>query len=332
MNVLIKTNGNLKLGNGHIIRSIQLYKKLTEFGHQSMIMIENENFWINFLKKNKINFVVEYSQNQVDEIIKYLNNNNNTHFIYDERNNLNEDDLASIRKITNCKIVVVDSPENLRLEADLNIYPPISQIYDWNWDNYNGKILSGWEYVFLRDRDNINYANKEKYQNKVLLSFGSTDPFGFTKTFIKLILDNYKLFNSKKFIIVMGPQNQDSKEISKLITQNNNIFEVKVFPHDLFDIMNYVDYAFISFGVTAYELARLNTPFISISISEDHENSASVFIKNNLAMSFGILDINKKIFIEIFNKFSKNLDHFMDNKINLNICDWNKIIKNINSL
>ena len=62
------------------------------------------------------------------EFIDILEENRITHLVYDTRGDLTKDELVYLKENTNLKIIVIDSPEDVRLAADLNLYPPIPQV------------------------------------------------------------------------------------------------------------------------------------------------------------------------------------------------------------
>ena len=79
--------------------------------------------------------------------------------------------------------------------------------------------------------------------------------------------------------------------------------------------MSQADFAFISFGQTAYELAALKVPSLYFSINKDHEDSAQLFVQERLGKSMGIFFKHNESFIDHFYEF---LDHFINkNKNNM---------------
>ena len=80
--------------------------------------------------------------------------------------------------------------------------------------------------------------------------------------------------------------------------------------------------------MTAYELAALKVPFLSVSISNDHEKSAEIFSKNNISSSLGLVDNLENNFCKLAKNFLKNLNKKNIN-FNFQICNWNKIISSV---
>ena len=115
-------------------------------------------------------------------------------------------------------------------------------------------------------RDEFTSIKKVKKSNKILLSFGSTDPYLITEKILFQILKNKSFFSNYEFILVVGPQFSRYNIISDFIHSNSLNVKIIQSPSNIVDIFSSCFMAYISFGVTAYELASLNIPFISISI------------------------------------------------------------------
>ena len=145
-----------------------------------------------------------------------------------------------------------------------------------------------------------------------------------TEKILFQILKNKSFFSKYEFLLVVGPQFSRYNIISDFIDSNSLNVKIIQSPSNIVDIFSSCFMAYISFGVTAYELASLNIPFISISISDDHEKSSSIFVENNFSISMGLIkSINEK-FMKCSIKMLDNYKTYSEKKIE--ICNWNKII------
>jgi UDP-2,4-diacetamido-2,4,6-trideoxy-beta-L-altropyranose hydrolase len=313
MKILIRTDGSPDLGNGHIIRMKALAKELFQRKIPFLFLIKQDDFWINNLLSENYN-VLKLNKLK-NNLIEILNDNKITHFIYDTRNDLNQSDFIKIKKLfSNLKIIVNDSPEDIRKNCDLFISPPIDQIKEWDWKGFKGKIYSDWDYVLLREEFKQLSDNKVK-SNKILLSFGSTDPFFISEKILKLINKNHIKLKYFDFILLVGPQFLRVKEIKKTFDLPKLNVKIIQSPKNIASLFKSISFAIISFGVTAYELASLKIPFLSIAISEDHEKSSRLFVRNKLSKSLGIVDKLEGNFMSIIDQFIIELD---DHKLSCN--------------
>ena len=327
MKLLLRTDGNLKIGNGHVVRVLALANKLKEQNINYLLAIKSDDFWFKKISKNHN---VKKISNDFKDILDLIDNESITHFIYDTRNDLIQKDFDIIKqKYPGLKLIVIDNPEEIRNSADLYLSPPIPQINLWSWPDFKGLIKSDWEYVFLRS--DFKKYKKNKDSNFITLSFGSTDPFYLTEKVLRQISINKDVFKDYKFRLIVGPQFKRLDEIKKTSYFKNLNIETLQSPKNIAKVFSDSFFSIIAFGVTAYEFASLGIPFLSISISKDHELSSKVFSDNGLSKSLGTLDIFEKKFkknIETFfndYKFFKTKHENFENKI----CDWNLIINSI---
>ena len=63
---------------------------------------------------------------------------------------------------------------------------------------------------------------------------------------------------------------------------------MQVNPPNIAAIMSETDFAIISFGQTAYELAALNIPALYLCLTNAHEDSAQLFVKEGIGKLLGI--------------------------------------------
>ncbi|TAL60213.1 MAG: hypothetical protein EPN85_07735 [Bacteroidetes bacterium] len=335
MNILIRTDGSRELGNGHIVRMLALADQLLSHGIPFIFALKFDDFWVNRIREKKYKIVqLSAGSDHVAEFIGTLKEHKITHLVYDTRGDLSKDEMLVIKNEAKLKVIVIDSPEDTRLAADTVIFPPIPQLKEWSWDGFSGKVYSGWEYVFLRKefsvKSNVSSSVETK---KILLSFGSTDPFYLTEKMLTLVVSNPEIFNSYEFILLVGPQFNRLPSIKESADYKNLRISVVQAPEDIVFLFRSVDFAFIAFGVTAYELSALSVPFLCISPTPDHERSARIFEKNSLCVSLGLINnfaenFQRKmsLFFEDSTSIKKSIQEFRSRST---ICDWPKIIEAI---
>ena len=333
MKALIRTDGDLALGNGHIVRMLALAQKLKEMDFPFAFAISKDQFWINRIEE--IGYTVyklSPGSKGINMIADIITQGSFTHLVYDTRNELSKTDLEQIKIKTGVVIVVIDTPEDTRLVANVALYPPLFQIHEWNWEEFKGKLYSGWEYVLLRQEFLEIIKKQKKLTKKLLLSFGSTDPYLLTEKTLKVISDHENIFNGWDIIVLVGPQFNRLESINMMLGSKTLIVEVLQAPNNMANLFASVDLAIIAFGVTAYELASCHVPFFAISPTPDHENSAKLFEEYKLGISLGQIDGFDKRLIEAMLNHSKLDDqvntYYKFDKEHL-ICNYDKIIKAI---
>lgn len=332
LNVLIRTDGSRELGNGHIIRMLALADELFFRGIQFIFALKFDDYWIKKILEKKFG-VVQLSEgsNHLEVFRDILIEKKITHLVYDTRGDLTKDGLSYLRETASLQVIVIDSPEDTRLAADVAVFPPVPQIKMWSWSGFKGRIFSGWEYVLLRKEFLRKNAALELIDTKrILLSFGSTDPFCMTEKILKLIAGNKKIFSNYEFILLVGPQFDRLDAIIESADFKHLKISIQKSPGDIASLFRSVDIAIIAFGVTAYELTALSIPFLCISLTEDHERSSRVFEENGLCVSLGLLNnfaegfkAKMEYYFDHYELMKKHIKDFQSKKL---ICDWPRII------
>ncbi|HEX7753801.1 MAG TPA: hypothetical protein VF421_00535 [Niabella sp.] len=298
-----------------------------------VFFLREDNYWIQKITRNGKKVISGFSG--TGELAALMISENITHLIYDTRNDLGKEDLDEIKKITGTRIIVNDSPEDTRLAADVNIFPPIAQLKEWSWGGFDGKIFSGWEYVMLRKDFLFPKTHISGHTQRVLLSFGSTDPFHITEKILHLLSGSGSWKNHFNFSLVCGPQFQRVEAIRSLPPFNDLSVELIVSPENIAEVYSKADFAIIAFGVTAYELAALHIPAFYVAISEDHARSAAIFERSRVGKLLGIADGFQSSFEETIDRFVNNNYVFDCKKENgqptqwPEISNWNKILQAI---
>jgi spore coat polysaccharide biosynthesis predicted glycosyltransferase SpsG len=335
LKILIRTDGSEKLGNGHIFRMKALSDQFQLMNLDHAFAIREDEFWVSNLRNEgrETHQLIHKPENKVSELSGLISSQNVTHLVYDTRDDLNKEELKEVKLRTGVRLTVNDSPEETRLVADVNLYPPIPQLNEWDWSGFEGsEVLSGWDYVLLRKEFVAEQEHKMTHSKpkSVLLAFGSTDPFGLTEKVLTLLGENSEILAGMKFFVVAGPQFARAAPVQELISKLNLTAELIISPQDIADLYRKMDMAIIAFGVTAYELVACQVPFLSVSISADHERSASLFEFSGLSVSIGLInnlekDFKLKLaaFIASYSTKTSQLNTF---NTTFQISNYNKII------
>jgi UDP-2,4-diacetamido-2,4,6-trideoxy-beta-L-altropyranose hydrolase len=142
------------------------------------------------------------------------------------------------------------------------------------------KLLIGPKYTLLRN-EFIQYRySKKKIEdncNKILITFGGSDPNNITEKLLSLI--KVSNIREKIFKIIIGP---DFSSFQSLSSINNKVIIKKNVPN-MAKEMIWADVAISSAGTTALELLFLGIPSIFVQTALNQKNTIEYSIINNLS-------------------------------------------------
>ena len=321
MNLLFRCDGSLEIGMGHVVRCLALADELKSDCEITFAM-RGSNLGIDTVRESypvittRTGSKIFVYQDWVIDCIRLVKADV---LILDTRDDLRRRDLNYIKRKTAFKVVSIDDPEDKRLEADLVFYPPVPQLKEMDWGGFLGKIYAGWEYVLLR-QEILKYSKKFIKNNRsVLVSMGGSDPQNLTSFVVDTIMD---LDSDLMFKIVLGPGYVFEDELHTKLKSANFNYIILHDPDNFPEIMSEADFAIISFGVTAYELAVMGIPAIYLCLSDDHVESANLFDKTKIGKNMGnISTLSKSELVNTINDFHNQqfLQQMKNNANNLNI-------------
>lgn len=189
-------------------------------------------------------------------------------------------------------IATVDDPSERRLAADFAFYPPVPQVRRLDWSGFTGDLYIGWEWVVLRPefawhRQLVTQHRECKSPDmrvRILVTMGGSDPAGLTLKALKA-LDS--LDNDFETMVILGPGFMHLKALATWLANARRSYHLRHSVRGMPTLMAEADLAVASFGVTAYELAAMGVPSVYLCLTEDHAESASVFVDAGIALSLG---------------------------------------------
>jgi len=297
MNILFRCDGSVKIGMGHVVRCLALADHLKEnHGCNIHFAMRQSELGMNKVKESyKVVDSNEDSFNYVKWLSDCISNTKSDILIMDMRDGLTRKELRSIKKKTGIKVVTIDDPEEKRLESDLAFYPPVPQLEKINWDGFKGKLYVGWENVILRKEFFKKYPKPNNTIPNILVSMGGTDEKNMTEFVTNALSQINEQF---KATIIIGAGYPYLGKLKKSLERIHFEFELYQNPKNIAQIMSQTDFAIISFGQTAYELVALKVPALYLCLTEDHQESVQLFVKEEVGNSIGVFPVNKKHLIE----------------------------------
>ena len=301
-NILIRCDGNHEIGLGHIVRCLALAGELHEVhnchiafamrtGPLGIQMVEEKGYQVITPPKGDLSF--DYRE-WLNECVKKVDAEG---ILFDVRDGLTR---AVVRELRNNGIIIVtiDDPEDKRLSADLAFYPPVPQVKRIDWTGFTGKLHIGWEWVILRKEFSIapcplpQAPSSISHVPKILVTMGGSDPQGMTLKAVKAL---EMLDEGFEAVVVLGAGSQHKKQLASLLSDCKHYVDVQEDVQDMAKLMSQSDLAVASFGLTAYELAAMGVPAIYSCLTEDHAESASIFVQAGTAVSLDVFSsVSKK--------------------------------------
>ena len=285
-NILIRCDASPTIGFGHITRCLVLANDFRDQGHKVYFAMKNHPLGIAKAKENNFDvFIASENNFYYDNWIQEIADDKKIDiFIGDIRDGLPIETIETLKQ-KNILTVAIDEPSEYRKACDLCFYPPVPQVDELNWEGFEGKIYKGFEYVILRPEF---YKSYEKVQNiipNLLVMMGGTDACNLTLEIVKHLLKTRTLFNLS---VVIKTDHKDYNTIKSLSPH------IKIFSDitNMAEFLNGIDFAVITFGMSAYELLIMKIPAVHICLDEDHWKSSEMFMKNNYATRYMSSQIN----------------------------------------
>ncbi|MCK9410487.1 MAG: UDP-2,4-diacetamido-2,4,6-trideoxy-beta-L-altropyranose hydrolase [Bacteroidetes bacterium] len=313
MNILFRCDGSVEVGMGHVVRCLALAEEL-QSAHNCVITFAVRTSVLG-IEKIARSFQVIIPPDQSGEfnyeqwLIESITRTNASILILDVRDNLSGEAVRQIKTVTGVKVVTIDDPENKRCEADLALYPPVPQVKLMDWSGFQGMLLSGWEYVILRREFLQPHTKIKNIVPNILLSMGGTDPnniTGFVVNCLKKLRGNFTA------TIIKGKGFRFNNELLQSLESSSLQYHLLTEPDNIAQAMANSDFAVISFGQTAYELAALRIPAIYLCLTPDHHASAQIFESQNFGTSVGVL--NEITENQVQEKIETFLEHCANNQ------------------
>lgn len=327
---LIRLESSREVGHGHLIRCLTLAEnmhKKENWIFEFAIINTNENI----LQKIKIfgfqiNSPIKKSDVTEDDeewILMLVEERFFDCIVFDIRKNYSSSFFKKLKK-KGVKIIGIDDPTKKRIYSDLNLYPPVPDVFSLNWEGFKGINKIGWGYTIIRKE----FLNKKIIKNPkktIIISTGGSDPNNLTCLIIESIQKLIIKFNYK-LVIVLGSDYIFQEDLINLLdVQLNYKIYKNISALKFASLIDSSEFGIISFGMTAFEFLARDKPAIHLCISNSHYNSAKMFEEKGFSINLGHIkhiqkdniflktkflitnDILRKNLIESIKGVSKNL-------------------------
>ena len=276
MNVLIRADGNERIGSGHIMRTKSIANELKGFGAKVLYALADERG--KRLINNEFQSVVLSSNYEcLDDEINALSSvvkEQEIKLILLDSYFVTPKYFKELKKLA--KVAYIDDLDAFAYECEALIN--YGAFFDKNEykarQNLAKKHFLGSEFAPLRAQFRSTQKSSKNTQKKqVLLTTGNTDLLGIMPRLLEAFLSDESLKNLE-FLAISGAFNEHENKLLALSAKHKNIKVLKN-PENMAQIMAEADFVLSAGGSTLYELASLAKAVICFSIAANQNNIKS---------------------------------------------------------
>ena len=271
----VRADGNGKIGMGHIMRCVSIAKEIMKKGYEVKFLLAS-NEPTDVLRDANIPYsLLNTTYTQMEEELDMLTEI------------LSEDDkiLVDSYYVTNkyllclkniCAVFYMDDVHSFEYPTDMIIN---GNIYG-NREKYVAKkVLGGCQYAPLRSE--FKQAREKRKPQKILLTTGSSDPFGLTEKITKRILED-ELLMQQEVDVICGKYNASYDALKKIEERHKNI-RVHRNVSDMWEYMKTAMLAISAGGTTMTELGCMGVPIVCFSFVDNQDNIVRTFAEDGYA-------------------------------------------------
>lgn len=309
MRILIRADGGIEIGMGHIMRTLTLSKELSKY-FEVVYVCKNEGDKKELISKKyahgikkvlacgfKVKFVRE---DNVIEDLKKLKRD--TDMLITDSYDVDDDYFVETGKLFH-KNIYIDDMCYYKFDGANMIINQNINADTLNYDMAEKKVfLLGPKYAMLRDEfKGVSHKNVKRKVRDIMITMGGADPFLVT---IKLL--HYVKDENYNFHVVVG-SSFDEGYVEKLKSygkfKNINLY----YNANMRALMEKCDMCIAAAGSTLYELCSVGVPSLSIVVAENQSKVAEKFDSLKIIKSIGWHDeINREKVLNEINGLSNN--------------------------
>ena len=271
----VRADGNGEIGMGHIMRCISIAKEIVSKGKEITFLIASDTA-ADVLDQAEMKYVIlgtdyrnmESEKSVLEGILKHGDK------ILVDSYFVSNDYFNFLRRYG--KVFYIDDVHTFEYEVDGiingNIYGDV--------ETYNVKtVLGGCKYSPIRQE--YHEARKNRKPEEILITTGSSDPYGITEKVVRQILQD-DVLGKQKISIICGKYNESYEELKRLLKQNTNIRILRNVPN-MWECMQSAMLAITAGGTTVTELGCMGVPIICFSFVDNQERIVKVFYERDYA-------------------------------------------------
>ena len=276
MNVLIRADGNEKIGSGHIMSTKSIATELKKLGAKVLYALADERG--KKLINNEFQSVIlssnyECLDDEIDALSSVIKEQEIKLILLDSYF-VTPKYFKELKKLA--KVAYIDDLDAFAYECEALIN--YGAFFDKNEykarQNLAKKYFLGSEFAPLRaEFGSTQKSSKNTQKKQVLLTTGNTDLLGIMPRLLEAFLGDESLKNLE-FLAISGAFNEHENKLLALSAKHKNIKVLKN-PENMAQIMSEADFVLSAGGSTLYELASLAKAVICFSIAANQNNIKS---------------------------------------------------------
>ena len=258
--VVFRTEGNEKVGTGHVMRCLSLARALEKLTNVKLLFIVNE--------QEKI----------IEKVAKRGRN------VITVPSNLDEDHrrnfLATVLKKFDADLMIVDLPDS-KITDFKDIEHIVKAVV------YINELSKFPEYLILNEDFELVHQKEKavrKEGKKVLVTFGGSDPHGLTLKTVKALKD---LENSIEISVVLGPLFAHYDYLKRLLPTSKRDFTLIFDPENIAELFFDADVLITAGGGSCFEAACVGTPSLILCQAKHQIENASILEKYGISINLG---------------------------------------------
>lgn len=272
MNVLIRADGNERIGSGHIMRTKSVATELERLGAKVLYALADER-GSRLLAGEFESVVLGSDFERLDDEISVLGGlikEREIELVLLDSYFVTPQYFKALKRLA--KVCYIDDLDRFCYECEgLVCYNAFLDKTSYkSRQNLAKQYFLGSEFVPLRAE--FSEALPKSFKNtqkQVLLTTGNTDLLGLMPKLLAEFLSNESLKNLE-FLAISGAFNAYESELLALSAKHKNIKVLKS-PKNIAQIMNQADFVLSAGGSTLYELASLKKAVICFSIAKNQK-------------------------------------------------------------
>ena len=286
--IIIRCDGGPEIGFGHLTRCLSLASAMRdeqgcgilfagEFSRSARERISELAFpTFSISSKNEDDWFESIVEEQQADAV-----------VIDCRSSLSLACLNNIRS-RGVQIVTLDDASFRRQAAHLAVFPPVPQVDDMDWTDFDGVVLTGWEWTILPPPPRgieISSPQRSLDDPRVLVCCGGSDPFGLTPKIASALAH---LHNASEIEFVLGPDVRNPEKLEEQILALDPSFRTLVAPDNLHAALARASVAIVTYGVVAQEAAAHGVPSLYLCLTENDARSAQAMVDAGTGLSVGV--------------------------------------------
>ncbi|WP_299807257.1 hypothetical protein [uncultured Shewanella sp.] len=286
--VMFRCDASIQVGMGHVVRCICLANSFVEAGHRVTFVVNNDAIAMQALEGHGFDVQLFEHLDYMQWCQQVIKQQCPDIFIGDIRDGLPVQVIETMKQ-ANILTVAIDEPSDYRLGCDLLFYPPSPLVEALNWQGFNGTRYVGWDYLLVRGAFFEPFVKPCNQVRKVLVMMGGTDPQLLTLPVVERLC---QLDSELSLHVVIKQSHPDytslshQQQLSENLTLYSNLTNIA-------ELMRQMDFAVITFGMSAYELAVLNIPACHICTQPDHHIASQSFAEKQIARTIDMTELHK---------------------------------------